>query len=288
MCDWLGYCADALKPVISQMRLDILSSFSIHADETPLEVATEAGMQRGYLWGYLGEQKEVVFKATLSRGSEHPKRFLGEYQSYLQADAYAGHNDFFEQTTAIRLGCWAHVRRKFFDAKSSDPPRAKEILGLIGSLFSIERQAREAELEPAEHLAIRWEKARPILARVALLLRVWRQQVLPKSPMGLAVGYALRQWPALTVYLDDARLRLDNNPIEQQIRPIAVGRHNWLFAGSKNGADRAAIFFSLINSCKLLGINPWEYLNDILKRVNSHPQSRIAELTPRGWKNLRQ
>jgi len=102
------------------------------------------------------------------------------------------------------------------------------------------------------------------------------------------VGYALRQWPALTVYLDDARLRLDNNPIEQQIRPIAVGRHNWLFAGSKNGADRAAIFFSLITSCKLLGINPWEYLNDILKRVNSHPQSRIAELTPRGWKNLRQ
>lgn len=288
MCDWLGYCADTLRPIVAEMRRGILESLVIHADETPLDVATDDGMKRGYLWGYLGDRKEVVFEATMTRGSEHPKKFLGEFSRYLQADAYAGYNDFFEETDAVRLGCWSHTRRKFFDAKSTDPPRCKEILTLISQLFAVEREAKENHLNSHEHLALRELKARPVLARIGSLLRSYRQQVLPKSPLGQAVSYALKQWFALTRYLDDHRLRLDNNPIEQQIRPIAVGRHNWLFAGSKNGADRTAIFFSLINSCKLQGINPWEYLRDVLNRVNSHPQSCVHQLTPRGWKEASQ
>ncbi len=284
MCDWLGYCAEVLKPIVKQMRQDILSSFVINADETHLDIQTLEGMKIGRLWGYLGDKKEVVFVATMTRGGEHPKEFLQNFNSYLQADAYSGYNDFIETTSAIRLGCWAHVRRKFFDAKSLDPPRCKQILSLISELFAIERHAKEKELSPEQHLEIRNQRARPVLAKLARLFRITQQETLPKSPLNLAANYALNQWPALTRYLEDHRLRLDNNPIEQQIRPIAVGRHNWLFAGSKNGADRAAIFFSLINSCKLQNINPWQYLNDVLKRLATHPQSRISELTPRGWK----
>lgn len=284
MCDWLGYCADALKPIVKQMEKDILASFVINADETHLDIQTPEGMKIGRLWGYLGDKKEVVFRATMTRGGEHPKEFLKDFSSYLQADAYSGYNEFIEINSAIRLGCWAHVRRKFFDAKSLDPPRCKEILGLISELFAIERHAKEKELFPEPHLEIRNQRARPTLAKLARLFRLTQQETLPKSPLNLAANYALNQWTALTRYLDDHRLRLDNNPIEQQIRPIAVGRHNWLFAGSKNGADRAAIFFSLINSCKLQNINPWQYLNDVLKRLQTHPQSRISEITPRGWK----
>ncbi len=284
MCDWLGYCADALKPIVNEMRKDILKSFVINADETPIDIVTDEGMKRGYLWGYLGDKKEVVFEATLSRASEHPRKFLDNYGSYLQADAYSGYNYFFEETPAIRLACWAHVRRKFFEAKSLDPPRCKEILGLISQLFAIERRAKENKLNANEHLDLRIKSSRLILEKLENLFIITKQQTVPKSPLCLAANYALNQWPALIRFLDDHRLRLDNNPIEQQIRPIAVGKHNWLFAGSKNGADRAATFFSLINSCKLQNINPWQYLNDVLKRLGSHPQSRISELTPRGWK----
>lgn len=285
MCDWLGYCADALNPIVQQMKKDVLTSFVINADETTLDIQTDEGMKTGRLWGYLGDKKEVVFQATMTRGGEHASEFLQNFSSYLQVDAYAGYNDFIEKTSAIRVGCWAHVRRKFFDAKSLDPPRCKEILSFIGELFSIERYAKEKELSPEEHTQIRNERARPILEKLGRLLKLTKQETLPKSPLNLAANYALNQWQELNRYLDDPRLRLDNNPIEQQIRPIAVGRNNWLFAGSKNGADRAAIFFSLINSCKLQNINPWQYLNDVMKKLETHPQSKIAELTPRGWKN---
>jgi transposase len=283
MCDWLGYCAFNLEPIVAQMRRSILESHLIHADETPLDIQTPEGMKRGYLWGYLGDKREVVFEATLTRGGQHPKKFLDAYSGYLQADAYAGYNDFFESTLAIRIGCWAHVRRKFFDARSTDPPRCKEILEKIGQLFAVERHAKDNPLPPEQHLELRYKKSRLILDTLEQLFQKATLEAVPKSPVYAAAQYALKQWDELVRYLEDTRLRLDNNPIEQQIRPIAVGRHNWLFAGSENGAKRAAIFFSLINSCKLQKINPWEYLNDVLKKLATHPSSRISELTPRGW-----
>jgi len=135
-------------------------------------------MKTGRLWGYLGDKKEIVFVATMTRGAEHPNEFLQNFNSYLQADAYAGYNDFIEKTSAIRLGCWAHVRRKFFDAKSLDPPRCKEILGLISELFANERYAKEKELPPEQHLEMRNNRARPVLSKIARLLRLAKQETL--------------------------------------------------------------------------------------------------------------
>jgi hypothetical protein len=182
----------------------------------------------------------------------------------------------------VEVGCWAHTRRKFVKAQASAPAQAQEALDLIRSLYRVERRAKG--LPPEERAARRREEAAPAVATLREKLEAWQPDVLPKSPLGEAIGYALRQWPTLVRYLDDGELEIDTNALERGIRPVALGRKNWLFCGSENGAHRAATLYSIIESCKAQGVEPFAYFADVLARTAT---ATARELLPRAWKAAR-
>jgi len=285
LCDWVGACAELLSPIVGQMRKRILQSGKIHTDDTSVPVQTKDRKKTrdGYLWAYIGDQHDVVFDYTPTRIRDGPIEFLGDYAGFVQADAYQGYDRLFAQGKCIEVGCWAHTRRKFFDAKETDPARAYQMLALIGQLYDVERKAKEDNLDGAGIKQLRQEQSKPVLMEIKSCLDVWSVQVLPKSPVGKAVTYALGQWTALNRYVDNGILSIDNNLAERVLRMVVIGRKNWLFAGSDNGGKRAAIIYSLTASCKLCGIDPFAYLRDVLGRVSTHPASRISELIPANW-----
>ena len=287
MCDWVGQSADLLRPLVKEMKRQILLSTKIHTDDTPVPVRNGPRKQirKGYLWVYIDVKNNVVFDYTPTRARDGPVAFLGDYAGYLQADAYAGYDAVFEKGWATEVGCWSHARRKFYDAKETDPARGHEMLVLIGRLYEIERQAKDEKRNATETKALRQEYSRPILDRIRQRMETFSMEVLPKSQMGQAIGYARGQWQALTRYLEDGILEIDNNLSERTLRMVVLGRKNWLFAGHDNGAQRAAIIYSLIASCKLCHIDPFAYLQDVLERVSIHPASRIEELTPPHWRS---
>jgi transposase len=210
--------------------------------------------------------------------------FLGDYSGYVHADAYKGYDAFFEKGNATEVACWAHTRRKFHDSLTTDPQRAQEMLAMIGKLYTVEQQAKENGLDAIALKEQRQHHSKPILEEIRVRLEDWSIEVLPKSPIGQAVSYARGQWIALNRYIEDGDLDIDNNLAERVLRIVAIGRKNWLFAGSDAGAERAAIIYSLVASCKLCEIDPFEYLRDVLDRVSTHSTSKIIELTPSGWK----
>ena len=285
MCDWVSACSDLLEPIVKTMKLKVLQSAKIHTDDTavPVQNKKRRSTYNGYLWTYIGDSGNVVFDFTPNRSREGPIRFLGDYQGYVQADAYSGYDEFFRKGDAIEVGCWAHTRRKFYDAKETDPLRAEHMLALIGELYAVERQAKEEAYLPEQLLNARQTKSRDTLGRIKALLDVWVVEVLPKSPIGKAVTYALNQWNALMRYIDDPILDIDNNVAERALRRVVIGRKNWLFAGSENGARRAAIIYSLVASCKMNDLDPFAYFKDVLDRVSTHPASQVDELLPCNW-----
>jgi transposase len=268
------------------MKRAVLASVKIHTDDTYVPVLDEARTQtkKGYLWVYIGDQGDIVFDYTPNRCREGPVAFLSNFKGYLQADAYNGYDAVFENETIVEVGCWSHARRKFHDAFETDRVRCAEMLEYIRQLFAVEREAQERNMNPSERFFLRLDKSRPILTQIKTKLDAWSITVLPKSPLGQAVGYALRQWDALTRFLENAILSVDNNISERNLRMVAIGRNNWTFAGSDEGGRRAAVIYSLVASCKHIGIDPFAYLRDVLDRISTHPHARIAELTPRGWK----
>jgi len=287
MCDWVRDCADLLSPIVRYMQTVILRSKKIHTDDTPVPVQDGSRRQtrKGYLWAYIGANKNVVFEYTPTHSRDGPVAFLGDYSGYVHADAYKGYDAFFEKGKATEVACWAHTRRKFFDCLTTDVRRAHEMLAMISKLYEVERQAKEDGLDAVAIMELRQKQSKPILEQIRLRLEDWSVEVLPKSPMGQAVGYARGQWIALNKYTDDGDLDIDNNLAERVLRIVALGRRNWLFAGSDAGAERAAIIYSLIASCKLCEIDPFAYLRDVLDRISIHPASKIAQLTPAGWKS---
>jgi transposase len=290
MCDWVRDCAVLLRPIVEQMKRRVLESPKIHTDDTSVAVQCRkkrGKTYKGYLWAYIGTGNDVVFDFTPTRCRDGPIRFLGDYSGYVQADAYNGYDKLFEEKKATEVGCWAHARRKFYDSIDSDPVRGNQMLALIGKLYDVERDAKDQELETEAIKALRQTKSKPILeAQIKPLLDGWSIEVLPKSPMGKAVGYALGQWEALNRYLDDGLLSIDNNLAERVLRHVVIGRKNWLFAGNEAGAERAAVIYSLVSSCKLCGIDPFVYLRDVLDRVSTHPAGKIEQLTPANWPAL--
>jgi transposase len=286
MCQWIASCSDLLSPIVKEMKRHVLQSKKIHTDDTYVPVQDDAKNQtkKSYLWAYIGDRNDVVFDFTPTRSREGPVCFLGKYQGYLQADAYNGYDAVFENQTILEVGCWAHTRRKFNDAFATDRTRCGQMLSLIHQLYEVEKEATEKSLDVSRLFFLRLNQSRPILQRIKETLDAWSVGVLPKSPLGQAVGYALRQWEALTRYVENAMLSIDNNLSERTLRTVAIGRKNWLFAGSDAGGKRAAILYSLVASCKLLEIDPFAYFRDVLDRVSTHPNDRIDELTPRGWK----
>ena len=290
MCDWVGKSADLLEPLVRRMHEKILQSPKINTDDTPIPVKSKkrrGSTYNGYLWVYIDDKHNVVFDFTPTRSREGLLKFLGKYSGYVQADAYSGYDEFFRKNkSATEVGCNAHARRKFDYALDTDPVRAARMLVLWGRLYDIERKARDENYSSAQLLEARQKQARPILAEIKTALDEYKNQVLPKSPIGKAVTYSRNQWEALNRYVDDPMLDIDNNLSERTLRMVVIGRKNYMFAGSEAGAWRAAIIYSLVASCKLNGIDPFRYFRDVLARVSTHPADKIDELLPAEWKKL--
>jgi transposase len=287
LCDWVGKSADLLEPLVKRMHQTILQSPKINSDDTPIPVKSQhrkGSTYNGYLWVYIDDKNNVVFDFTPTRSREGPLKFLGQYCGKVQADAYSGYDEYFRKSGAVEIGCHAHARRKFEYALDSDPVRAARMMVLWGRLYEIERKAKDEKYDSAQLLAARHNEAKPILAEIKLILEDYKKQVLPKSPISKAVTYSLNQWDALNKYVDDPTLDIDNNLSERTLRMVAIGRKNYLFAGSEAGAKRAAILYSLVASCKLNGIDPFAYFRDVLARISTHPANTIDELLPSHWK----
>jgi transposase len=287
LCDWVTDSGAMLDPIVAVMKASVLESHVVQSDDTGITVLdkdTPNGSRHSFLWAYVGDRDEVVFDFTVGRGRDGPRLFLGDFCGHLQVDAYAGYDAVLKQNGITAVGCWAHARRRFFKALAGDQDAANA-MEVMQRIYRVEREAKEQGLDADGRREIRQQESKPLLEAMRPWLDGIRPRHLPKSPMGDAINYTLRQWDTLVRYLDDGRLEIDNNRVERQMRSVAVGRKNWMFAGSAEGARRAATIYSLVNTCGLLGIEPWAYLKDVLQRIAEGVDP--ATLTPRLWKAAR-
>ncbi len=288
MAGWIAELCNPLEAIYRAMKETVLSSFLVQADETTLKVLDDTVKDKcvlGYLWPYVGDGKLAVFEFQDSRGHEGPTDFLEKFTDrYLLSDGYAGYNDVIDKNRLKHLMCWAHARRKFFEAKDLDPQFSSQVLERIKELYDVEREATEGKLMHQSRHELRAQKSAPVLEKIKSLLENPGKVILPKNKMGEAIAYALNHWTQLNRFLEDGRLPIDNNLCENTIRPVALGRKNWLFAGSPEGARRMAIIYSLVATCKLNGVNPYEYFLDILPKAATYPDKSVADLSPINWK----
>lgn len=285
MCGWMSKCFYSLKPIVEQMAQEMLSGSFIQSDDTGLKYLSSPGpAEKGYLWSYVTGDM-VVYDFTIDRSRAGPAKFLSRFNGTLQVDGYESYNEAVENGGLTRAACWAHVRRKFEQSLETEKVMAAKVLQKIQVLYKIEKFMRKKRpgWSAEQKAAFRRKYASPKIKALKKYLIKCRQEVLPKSPMGQAIEYAFGQWKWLKTYTGDGLVDIDNNSCERSMRKVAVGRKNYMFAGGEAGGHTAAVFYSLIETCSRLGTNPQEYLEDILVRVNTHPQSRIAELTPHGW-----
>lgn len=292
LADWVGRSAALLDPLIDALKKDVLASDVLHGDDTPVPVlAPGLGKTKtGRLWTYVRDGRPwgsdqppaAVFFYSPDRKGEHPQSHLKNFKGILHADGYAGFNAIFERPEVNEVACWAHVRRKFFDVHAANAsPIAKEVLDKIAALYAIEAHIRG--WPPDKRQQSREHHAAPLIAD----LKAWLEATLPKlsgkSDLALAMRYGLSRWVALTRHINNGRIEIDNNAAERSIRGIALGRKNYLFAGSDKGGNRAAAIYSLMETCKLNAIDPEAYLSDILSRIPNHKINRIDELLPWNW-----
>lgn len=282
VCDWLRACAQLLDPLYQTMLTRVKQSYAIHVDDSP--VLLLAPRRSAYAWVALGDEANpfVVFDLTPGRSQEYPSRWLEGFAGFVHADAYAGYNAV--HGGERHVGCWMHVRRNFYELREQDP-RAVEALTFIRTLYTIERDATERGLSDNALSLYRQEHAQPVLDKFARWLTTQQRLALPKSGFGQAANYAANQWPTLVRYVNDGRLSPDNGAAERAIRPLAVGRKNWLFIGGDGGLHSAAVLLSVCASAKRHGLNPWIYLRDVLDRLPAHPpNSDLSNLLPDQWK----
>jgi transposase len=289
LCDWVDRIAGLVTPIVEAIKKVVLVSRKIHTDDTAITVLDPSvwpiHSRRGYMWVYIGEFGDVVFDYTRSHDRHGPASFLKDYRGYLQADAASVYNELYAGRLIFEVACWAHTRRKFYDTLEQFPTQAGRVLTLIATLYAVESRAKKLHVDDDRLLTWRQRFSRRRLERLRRCLDELSVQVLPKSPLGQAISYTLNNWKALNRYTEAAFLSIDNNLSERQIKQMVIGRKNWLFAGSENGARNSAILFSLVVSCKLAGVDPFNYFRDILRRLPDHPPDRISELIPREWKN---
>lgn len=285
---WVGRCGVELTPLVEQLRNTLLEQPVLHADETPVPMLSPGKKRthRAYIWAYAttsdADTQAVIYDFRSGRSGEACREFLADWRGHLVCDDYGGYKAGF--TTGItEVGCWAHVRRKFFElTERNDSPIAKKALSYIGTLYEIERQC--AELSPDQRHHLRQDKARPIMENLHEWLSHQRAQLTNGTRTARAIDYALKRWAALVRYLDDGKVPIDNNWVENQIRPWALGRKNWLFAGSLRSGERAANVMTLIQSAKINGLDPQAYLRDVLERMPTAKQSDLDGLLPHNWK----
>jgi transposase len=295
LCDWLGACADLLRPLYDLMVGAVLQSRVIHTDDTPVklqELVTHR-LSTARLWAYLGDAAHPynVFDFTVNHKRDGPQRFLANYRGYLQADAFSGYDGLYlpdprtAQARIVEVACNAHARRKFYEARGSDALRSHQALAYYRQLYELERAAKD--FSDAQRLQMRQDLAVPVLGQFRTWLEAQRQAVLPKSPMGEAVGYALNNWAALIRYTEAGFLAIDNNISEREMKRIAIGRKNWLTVGSPRGGQTAAVLFSFTSTCQRLGVEPWAYLQDVLTRLPTTPAGQLGDLLPDHWQAAR-
>jgi hypothetical protein len=281
---------ESIKILEEVFRQAVLEGGVLFTDDTPTPLQ-EQGLgkfRKARMWVYVrgGTGPPLVaYDFSIDRSKRRPLDYLKDYQGYVHADAYSGYDELFRKEGIIEVGCWAHARRKFDEAASSRPQEATDILARIARLYH-EVETPCAGMTPEEKCRFRQERSAPLLEGIFEKLEELRPKTTPSEPLRKAIDYALNQRKALCRYLADGRLRPDNNLAENAMRPIALGRKNWLFVGSERGGRAAALFMGLVQSCKSLGINPWEYFDDMLRRIMSHPANRLRELLPDQWKPL--
>jgi transposase len=279
--DLFHAAARAAEPLYKRLLELIRIEEYVRADETPQRVLDKGKTRRGYVWTFRTE-KLIAYVHSHGRNGEVAMAVLGKTKGYLQVDAYSGYNNVTVPDQRVRVGCWAHVRRRFHEALST-APEARAMLDLILSLYRVEAEADRDAVSDAERLRRRRSISAELVDDIATWLRAEQPKHLPKSPIGEAIRYALGQWDALTRFLSDARLELDNNASERALRTIALGRKNYLFVGNDEAGENLAGLTSLLATCEANGINPEVYLADVLMRVSTHPNARLDELLPHLW-----
>jgi transposase len=297
MCDWMAVAAELLEPIVKLMLSRILTSKVVQNDDTTVPVQDHAGkgIKTGRLWASVGDHYNhyVVYCYTPDHSATGPQEIFKDFKGYLQADACSVYDRLYKSKQIIEVGCMMHARRKFYEARTSDPERSHQALAWIKLLYDIEREAKKRE--PTDYEAfvalrhkLRAERSLPIFDKFHIWLEAELPKVLPKSPIGEAIQYAFNHWAALKRPLEAGFLELDNGACERAFKPVALGRKNWLFAGSDKGGQTAAVLMSLCTTCKELEINPEAYLRDVLDRISTHPARRLEELLPDRWKALRE
>jgi transposase len=297
MCTWMGSCAELVTPLYRLMIDRVKQGQVIHTDDTRVPVQDDQVKGRcksGRIWTYIGDRDHpyVVYEYTPDRTRAGPAAWLKAYQGYLQADAYGGYDGIYA-TGVVEVACWAHARRKFFEAKETDSARAVAMLGMIQELYAVEDLARAqvaavagctGEQADAIRRQLRQEQAVPILGKIKAWLDEQQKLVLPRSPMAQAIGYTLNQWQALCRYCQAGFLNIDNNAAERALKRVAIGRKNWLFAGNDVFGQHHAVLWSLIASAERHGVDPQRYLRSVLAKIGQTPLSELEQFLPEVWK----
>lgn len=288
--DWVSGTVNLISALYDALKKKILQSDYLHADETPLKVLDKdkkGETHRGYFWVYHNSIEELVlFDYQPGRGREGPQKMLSDFKGHIQVDGYSAYDFFKEEKNITVLHCMAHARRKFYDALTNDKTRAEYALEQFGLLYEIERKAKQQSFTAEQLLKCRQTESIPVLKNLGEWMQSEYVKVLPQSPIGKALGYSIKRWNELMIYATDGKLNIDNNPVENSIRPVAIGRKNYLFAGSHEAAQRSAMLYSLLGTCKLHSINPFIWLRNVLQRIATHPVNKIEELLPQNWKPL--
>jgi transposase len=281
---WFTASCRLLEPLYKRLVARAQGSSYLMADETPIPVQTKdkpGATHKGYHWVYYAPlEKLVCFDYRKGRGREGPEEFLEKFRGMLQTDGYNAY-DIYENREGITLyGCLAHARRKYENSKNNDPQRAEYVLDRMRKLYMVERQARESNMSYDQRKELRIEKSFPVLQELEKWMKEQLPEVLPKSSIGQAISYTLKLWPRLTRYIDNGQVEIDNNLIENSIRGVALGRKNYMFAGSHEAAQQAAMIYSFPGTCKINDVEPLGWLKDVLQRIPDHSIQRLDELLP--------
>ncbi|MEJ2239550.1 MAG: IS66 family transposase, partial [Gemmatimonadales bacterium] len=286
---WAGRAIDLLEPIVDAQYRHLLQSRVLAMDETPIKAGLKkkGKMRQAYFWPLYGEGDEMVFRYAPSRAHHHVESFLGEYTGTLLSDGYEAYAAYAASHKRVtHAECWSHCRRGFERAQESEPAASAEALALIGTLYRHEQVIRERRLAGKEKLAYRTEHSEPVVRAF------WgwcddqchRPDLLPSNPLSKALKYAMARQASLQVFLSDPDVPIDTNHLERGLRPIPLGKKNWLFAWTEIGAERIGLIQSLLVTCRLQGVDPYTYLVDVLQRISEHPASQALDLTPRVWK----